>query len=366
MLSRSLRLMVCIVMLTGCSSGGGGNNGNDTDSFVSKGDRLLGIDVNESQVGTYDTAFNLALSLGMDQVKISLDWNQIEPTVGNYDDTMLDIIDAYYPFKNTYVTIVLRPINTGNTTLPADIDGRPLDDSTVISAFENFLTHLHSRLPNLNASGYLIGIHAGNEIDAYLGGDAVAWSQWTTFFDAAKSKIKSLWGATIYVSAIVQYSALIDTAIRSQYLTFAPHGDVILINYYPLQPDFSVYDPSVIPSDFDTMVNYFPFEEIHLQECGYPSSVVNNSSENKQAMFVSEVFKAWDRHKDNIKLIDFTWLHDVSEAQAEIWVDEYGARGLIWENAFKHYVWTLGIRYGDETNKPALEQLDFEASRRGW
>jgi hypothetical protein len=93
---------------------------------------------------------------------------------------------------------------------------------------------------------------------------------------------------------------------------------------------------------------------------------VNNSSEAKQAAFITEVFSAWDQYRDTIKLIDFTWLHDVSEAQADAWVIEYGAGGQPWENAFKHYVWTLGLRYGDEVDKIALDRLDMEAIRRGW
>jgi hypothetical protein len=240
------RLLVIIILLLasiGCNSGDSSDESccDNSSSVVPKGDRILGIDVNDSQIGTYDEAFDLALSLGMDQVHISLNWDQVEPTVGNYDNSIPDLIDLYYPVKGTYVTIVLRPINTGNTTLPADIIGLPFDNGAVISAFENFLTHLHGRSPNLNASGNLIGIHVGNEIDATLGDNTTAWSQWTTFFDAAKVKIKSLWGASIHVSATVQFSALTDAAIRTNYLNFAPHGDVVVINYYPLQPDFTVY-----------------------------------------------------------------------------------------------------------------------------
>jgi len=32
-------------------------------------------------------------------------------------------------------------------------------------------------------------------------------------------------------------------------------------------------------------------------------------------------------YRDSIKLIDYTWLHDVSEAQADAWVIEYGVGG---------------------------------------
>ena len=53
-----------------------------------------------------------------------------------------------------------------------------------------------------------------------------------------------------------------------------------------------------------------------MQEAGYQTSAICNSSELKQAQFIDNIFHAWDIHKDQITLINFVRLHDLSTAEA--------------------------------------------------
>jgi len=364
-------LFVFSLLLAGC----GGSDSSSTNpspapqppvEIPSQGSRILGMDIKDTPSVPYASAYQQAMDMGVREVSISLDWELLEPTVGNYDNTLLAIIDSFYPLQVSDTTLVLRPLDTPGPRLPTDITGTAYDAPAVIAAFENFLTNLHTQLPNLNTSGKLTRIQVGNEIDAYLGSDAALWAQWQTFFNAAKAKIISLWGAGVEVSSVVQYSVLLDAGKRTQYLNFLASMDSATITYYPLEPGFTMRPPSTVAIDFDFIVNTIPNKPIIFQECGYPSSTINNSSEALQADFITAVFEAWDTHRDRIKLIDLAWQYDVSQATVDQWVIDFVMTGQPGENAFRAYLGTLGFSNYDSSEKPALQRIKDELAKHSW
>ncbi|MEJ2622843.1 MAG: glycosyl hydrolase 53 family protein [Candidatus Thiodiazotropha sp.] len=331
-----------------------------------QGERILGMDIKEVPSVPYSAAYNEATSIGVREVSISLDWARLEPTVAHYDNSLPGIIDSFYPQQKADLTLILRPLDTSGPRMPADLADLSYDDPAVISAFDDFLVNLHANLSALNASGKLKWIHVGNEIDAYLGSDPIRWSQWQTFFNAAKTKIETLWGDAVEVSSVIQFSSLNDETTRDLYLDFLAGLDLSVITYYPLKSDFTMNPPATVTTDFDLLVSTIPDSDIIIQECGYPSSSVNKSSELLQANFISSVFLAWDKYMDRIKLIDFSWQYDLSEATADQWVEDYGMSDSQYATAFKHYLWTLGLNRYDSTEKAAMKQLKDELATRNW
>jgi len=365
---RGKHLLVCVLLSLSACGGGGSDGGSDDFPNVppTQGNRILGMDVKEVPSVTYAAAYGEAVALGVREVSVSLDWVGLEPTVGNYDDTLPGLIEAFYPTQSAYLTLVLRPLDTAGPRLPADLAGLPFDDPAVITAFENFLTHLYGQLSNMNSSGRLRWIHVGNEIDSDLGSDSVKWTQWQTFFSAAKTRIESLWGAGIEVSSVVQFGGLKNPAVLARYNNLLPLLDAAAVTYYPLDNDLTMRPTTEVAADFSYIVNTIGGKQILLQECGYASSAVNLSSEADQADFISAVFAAWDTHRARIDLIDFTWQYDVSEATADQWVIDYGMSGQPNENEFKHYLWSLGLHNHDSTEKLAWQRLRNEMVARDW
>ncbi len=365
---KNLLIAFSLLLLAGC----GDSDSSSTSPVPSpqppvQGLRVLGMDVKEIRsVIPYDSAYKLAMDMGVREVSVSLDWELLEPTVGTYDFALLDIIDAFYPYQVSDTTLVLRPLDTPGPRLPANLEGLLYDNPTVIAAFKEFLIELHKRLPNLNDSGKLTRIQIGNEIDAYLGSDAARWAQWQTFFNAAKTKIESLWGTGVEVGSVVQYSVLLDAGKRAQYLSFLANMDSATLTYYPLKADFTMRPPSTVAVDFAFIVNTIPNKPIVFQECGYPSSAVNNSSEALQADFITAVFEAWDTHRDRIKLIDLTWQYDVSQGTVDQWVIDFGMAGNSNENVFRNYLGTLGFSNNDSSEKLALQRIKDELTKRSW
>ncbi len=377
MLQKGFILIALLIFVAGCGGGGNsapnsnsnsGSTGNPTPppSSPSQDSRVLGMAVTSVPSVTYDSAYAQAINMGVREVSVSLDWASLEPTLGNYNNTLPAIIEAYYPVQQAKLTLVLRPLDTPGQSMPAELVGKPYDDAAVIKAFDNFLTNLHGQLTTLNASGKLKWIYVGNEIDSYLGSDTKKWAQWTTFFNAAKAKIKSLWGSSVTVSSIVQFSTLVNTAKRAEYLKLLPKLDSAVLTYYPLKSDFTVQPTSQIATDFTLMTTTISTKNIILQECGYPSGITNNSSDALQAEFITAVFNAWDSHRTRISLVDFSWQYDISEATADAWVILYGMSGQTNAAEFKSYLWTLGLNHYDSTPKPAFGQLKKELALRGW
>jgi hypothetical protein len=324
------------------------------------------MDIKEIPSVAYATAYEQAMGIGVRVVKVSLDWALLEPSVGSYDNTLPAIVNSFYPTQTGDLALILRPLDTAGPSMPAELVGRAYDDPAVIAAFENFLTNLHAQLPALNASGKLKWMHIGNEIDAYLGSDAAGWAQWQSFFQAVKAKAKSLWGPGLEVSSIAQFSVLNDPNRLALYLNLLPDLDTAVLTYYPLNADFTVRPVSAVETDFAHMVDTIPGKNIVLQECGYPSSTVNNSSEPMQADFISAVFGAWDNHGDRIRLIDLAWQYDVAPGTVDQWVIDYGMEGSPNEAAFRGYLGTLGLADYDGTEKEAMQRLRDELQARTW
>ncbi|NOY99848.1 MAG: hypothetical protein GXP40_11735 [Chloroflexi bacterium] len=325
---------------------------------VPKGGRILSIDVTDPADGDYDAALRAALSAGAQAVGLSVFWDDIETAPGEYqpNPNFLEIANAYYPARRTAIDLVLNPIDTNQLRTPADLRDRPFDDPEVIARFNKLLDYVFAQIPDLE----LVSLSIGNEIDAYLGTDADKWAQYQAFFEAASAHARELRpglvvGTKGMFDGITGESAAYFQAINA-------HSDAVLATYYPLNADFTVRDPSVVTDDFAALAAAYPGKPIYLLEAGYPSSPDCDSSEEKQAQFVHEVFRAWDAHADQIIVISFTWLNDIPPASVNELESYYGFSN----RGFAAYLGTLGLRAYDGTDKAAFIQLKDEAKARGW
>ncbi|MBD3420237.1 MAG: hypothetical protein GF398_08995 [Chitinivibrionales bacterium] len=326
-----------------------------------KANRILSIDVNEGQGVDYPTAFSLAQDIGIGEVKQSLDWNYLD-TANGYDFSIIDLINYFYPLMGSPVSLIFRPINTNQPTLPPDLSGKPLDDDEVIQRFKILLDSVKAHLDSTEVRA----IHVGNEISAYLGTDDAKWNRFTTFYDSARLHIKRIWGNSMRVGSVGMWGAMTTPGTAGRYQSINHNSDIIAVTYYPLNIDFTVREPVVVANDFQSLLSLYPDKPIHFVEAGYPSSALCNSSQEKQKQFIIEMFNAWDTHKDRVELIDFTWMHDQDSAIVEQWVVAYGMSGLPNADKFAAYLGSLGMRTRGGSDKTAFTQLKLEAAARGW
>ena len=318
-----------------------------TTPGLAKGDRLLGLGLTEGAVG-FSESFEIAQDLGVQVVELSLAWDDIETAPGNYENEYLDIANAFYPPNNVQVSLSINPIDTNNLRLPPDLEDKDLDDPEVIARYNKLMDYVFSRTPELD----LVSVNIGNEIDGYLGDDQEKWRQYNRFYEETGSHVRSK-RPGVNVATKIMFEGIME---------INQHSDVVLVTYYPLNQDFSVKDPDVVHKDFDEITSVYSNSTIYFSEVGYPSSSYLGSSQEQQSEFITEIFKAWDNHSEQVKSINFIWLHDIPESEVNIYTGYYGLSS----HEFSEYLGTLGLKTYDGEDKQALISLRNEATSRGW
>jgi hypothetical protein len=144
--------------------------------------------------------------------------------------------------------------------------------------------------------------------------------------------------------------------------TINQYSDVVGVSYYPLDLEGLVLDPTVVSRHFKAISDAFPQKSIHFTQFGFPTSSVLRSSESLQSEFIRETFKAWDAHGSRVKLLNFTFLHDLDRNVVS------GVCGYfeVASTSCKELLATLGLRTFDGTDKQAIDVLDSESLMRGW
>ena len=319
--------------------------------------RTLGLHVGGSELSTYDGAVHLARSAGVSAVPLLLPWKSLETAPGVYDGTLLDIVNAYYPATSIRVSLTIAALNTNVNELPSDLSTLPFDHPTVLARFRQLLDFVFARIPALD----LVSLNIGNEVDASLSG-AVEVGRYATFYAAAADYARSK-RSGLLVGVVVSFTGLTGPD-KALFQSLNASSDIISVTYYPLTGDFKVRPPSAVASDVQAVLEAYPATPIYIQEAGYPSSAACDSSEQAQAEFVREVFKAWDAHADRIPFLAFLSQTDWPPAV----VDDLSAYYHLSTPGFKGYLGSLGLRTwsGTGTDKPAWSTLRTEAAARGW
>jgi len=323
-----------------------------------KGDRILAIDVTDPADGDYDASLSTAIDAGAEALSLSLFWDDLETAPGEYNPNpnFLEIANAYYPTRGIAVDLVINPIETNQNRLPKDLQDRPLDAPEVIERFNKLLDYIFTQIPDLD----LVAFSIGNEIDGYLGTDAQKWDEYTAFYAATSAHAR-----TLHPNLVVGTKGMFDgmTGDSANYFQkINEYSDAIFVTYYPLNSDFTVREPSTVHEDFAKVVAAYPDKEIYFLELGYPSSKKCDSSEAKQAEFITETFHAWDTHAEQIKTINFAWLNDISPESVAEYEKYYAFSG----RGFAAYLGSLGFLNYDGSEKSAFGQLKAEAEVRGW
>jgi hypothetical protein len=331
-----------------------------TYAQINPSSNYIGVDVStlpQNPSFNYDSSFSIGKKLGMSRVGLFQNWTAIETTPLNYNMLIFDIANIYYPISNMAVDLTIAPIHTNNLEVPSDLVNITFDSPVFINRFNRLLDSIKVHTPNLVLSSLVIG----SEHDVYLNTNAALWTQYTNFYNAVIIYAKSIWPG-LKVGTELTFNGMLTQNTFAQTLNM--YSDYIGISYYPLNSNFTVKPISTIPTDFATLVNLYPLKPLYFYQYGYPSSATCNSSEFLQAQFISQTFQSWDTYATNIKMIDFTWLHDLDTAIVNFYSTYYGISDTI----FLEYLRTLGLRkwHGIGMDKLAMSELRCQAKQRGY
>lgn len=330
---------------------------------ASRGDRHLGLHLTFPENGDYGGAFALGRSIGMSVAPLTLHWSDLEPHPGQYTDSIPLIMNLFFPAQGIPVALELSPIQALDRALPSDLHDRSFSDPEVIQRFRALLDRLHTQAPEVEYFNLVFG----NEIDLYLNAHPTEWPDYQVFYDSARLYAKQLWGPELPVGVEATFGSLTGAA-RSQLQELNTHSDHIAFSFYPLQSDFSVRDPSVFGTEMDKVLDLYPDRLLSIDETGYQTSELCNSSEARQAEYITEVFRWWDEHAEQVPYLAFLWLTDLSSADTENFVQLYGLAGQPGAALFAEYLRTLGLRtYAEDgADKEGFRRLSAELEKRNW
>ncbi len=331
----------------------------DPDNPVNKGNRMFGVNLSESKFG-FDFSYDKLKEIGTDMIELNIPWNAIETSKGKYNDPyggVLKLISVYAD-DGIKICLSLAVINTVDWEIPKYLDGIETNSEEFIAAFNNMIDWI---MVNKADNADIFSISIGNEVD-YVLKTTKDWENYTAFYRAASAHIHSKYPEVTVGVKITVVNGLFDDSNKAHTLSINQYSDVVMLNYYPQNEKYQVKEPEAIHSGFDKIVSIFPDKVIWLTEIGYQSGhKYCLSTETKQAHFYHEMFKAWDKHKDNIQFVLVDWLHDQSSETINEWKDYYGN-----DPALVEYLSTLGLRKYDGTEKPAWKQVKIETEARGW
>lgn len=326
------------------------------NDIISKGSRSLAIDVNDESGENFDHDFALAQDIGVDRIGLFLAWSGIEPAPKRYDSSWLDIADAYYSAAGVMLDLTIAPVNTTKREFPNDLSGASFDDRNVINRFKEVVDFALGRLKNVRVAT----INIGSEADVLFGGDAKQWESYARFYREISAYVHAKY-PNILIATEYTFDGIVgESRKRAQSVNEA--SDIIGVSYYGVSSDGTAKHPSDVRRDIGRIVELYSEKPIYFFQFGYPSSNILGSSEDLQAEFVVESFRAWDAYADRVRLIDFTWLNDTTLESAKEIGRYYGAGGA----NFTEFIQTLGLRATDGREKPAFDALKREAHARGW
>ena len=371
-----LFFLCCLFFFENCakSDSGATNPAACTTCPVAKGSRELGVDILDTNPSsTFNNNITLAKAAGATYMILGLGWNQIEATTpgdcstaGTYVDpgNALATFNTLLPASGLKLSLSILPVSTVINLRPSNLSSTNFDDPLVICRFQKMLTYVFSMIPNVE----LTSIQFGNEIDSYPTANQLSfWSQYWGLFVQASTTAKTLRPGvktsvvgTLYGATGLSTNPLAQGGLQQIYNS----ADVVVVTYYPLNSNFTVKNSSVVDTEIGTLVSLYPSKPIHFNEIGYPSgSTYDASTEALQKLFVTQVFKTWDKYSTQISKISFLRLNDVSLSSAQSTATTYGLAG---NNQFIEYIQTLGLRTYAGADKQGYGQLKTETSSRGW
>ena len=328
-----------------------------TGNNIENNSRLLGMAINVIPNSDYLSSVVEIKKIGVNFTPLTLFWDEIESSPNQYNDDMLELINAYFPSADMGLVLVINPIDTGKSRVVSDLLDKPLDDPQIISRFNKMIDHVYEKIPDEKLTALVIG----NEIDGYLG-QHNKWKEYEKFYSKVTEHIKNKerW-KDVPIGTKVMFHGVVEK-YSEEIRTINKYSDVVMVTYYPLNPDFTFRDPTDIHTDMDLVIKQADGKPIFFMEMGYSSGSIVNSSPDKQREFVTEVFKAWDSNAEHVVAINFVWMHDISDSGLLYYADYYG----ISDPVFSDYLGTLGLKHHDGKPKLAWITLKEESAKRGW
>lgn len=274
--------------------------------------------------------FDQALQTGVGFVVANGNWTELEPRNGQFKLDSLNYLLSVS--KQLPVSYTLRIINNLDRDVPPDLRRTRWNHPQMRRRLFRLIDELAPMM-----KGRVRWFMLGYEANEYLRRHPNEADEFMKLYEAAAAHVKKRVPG-IQVSSTLMFSAL--DQLQGRLAPLNRNMDFLALTYAPLESDFSVMDPSVVPRDFQKMKQVAAGRKVLLQEIGYPSSGVVNSSEDKQARFYRLAFEQIDRDPDLFEAVNWMMLADLSDAVTKQYSEFFGLKNVA---KFEAVLQTMGV-----------------------
>ncbi len=316
----------------------------------------------------YEDRWNEAIAAGMTVGRIQLDWLDLEPAPGVFNEELLNESLELLVEDGVKPMLTLSTLDSEELTFPEDlmepdhqdlVDGMPLNDPVVLERFENLANWL---VPNFyNAGGWLITV--GNEVDIRSEDHPDDVLEIVDFVAGAVESIhevESEMAVTVTLTASAATNQPQFTASLMELL------DVACFNFYCQDAAGIVQDANFVQESIDILLGASGDLPLVIQELGCPAGYEDEQSNiegtlEKQRAFFEAV---WNEMEDSqrfraaiiFQLIDWSpeltnfylqWLQGMPQWFIDMYEESLRTMGLCrWEDGSERPAWDefiLGI-----------------------
>jgi hypothetical protein len=255
-----------------------------------------------------DGALGIALAAGSKVLTVNAPWSELESAPGVYNFGRIASELRLAAKYNLPAVLTIGTIFSGGPAMPADLVGKSWDDPVIASRFVTMLQSLKSNVPAQTK-----WLNLGYEVDIFLSQNPSQISPYLSFLTSVKPQAKSIFG----ISTGLLFSFDSTRASTATFAQLQGVADHIAFDYYAIGPDFQQRDPAGVPSDILLMDRLAGGRPVVINEAGYSTAALTDSSSQRQTTFFQNIFSSLQQSSGNVVAITAWSLNDMPAAQIE-------------------------------------------------
>ena len=340
--------MLLILLLLVCPTSGVSAGANQV---------LIGLDTNPPPSETYSPAtlrkwFKIGVDSGMTTVSLSPVWKNVEKTPGQYKLSDEEFQSQLASDFKLPIYLNIRIIDTNNSGVPASYAQWSFADPRMAEKLEGLITALASQL-----HGDIRWVSVGNEVNDYFSAHQDQIAAYRTLLDRIRPTLRKSFP---HAEFTVDFTFAGLAGLHKEFKPITDTVDFYSFTYYPMNPDFTFRNPDAARGDIHKMVEAAGNQKVFFQEIGYASSGQVDSSQEKQARFLKNVFAALREYRSHIIAAHFVWMSDIPLSLVDHFGDYYKLPN---SEKFKGFLASLGYFQRDGKPKAAWKVFVQDAPK---
>ncbi|HKK87811.1 MAG TPA: hypothetical protein VJ917_03110 [Saprospiraceae bacterium] len=301
-----------------------------------------------------------ALNSGMSVGRLQIDWPELEPVPGIFNQTLLEEELSKMKNQGLQTFLLISAYDSEGPIIPADLQGKDFNDPELIERFKTLMDWVIPML--IEYDGFLISVI--NEADNDFAEHPGLYKEIVTFLAETRKHVHQI-NDNMAVTATIAEGSLDDG--RPGIREIIAESDVACWNFYGtnlqfMSPYFVEQTESEVKADLQRLIEISGDKKIVIQELGMHSgNRLLNSSEEIQRRFFKLFFEEMNTNEQikvayNFQLVD--WSPEVSELLAQGFESEEVPQEFI--DQWKESLETVGlINYSDGSRKEAWHEFLF-------